>query len=187
MDSNYMHAVPLSLDEAEKYLRAGIKYLSISEEDIDYYNPQSCDCSEIIICTNKNLLLLKVDFVSPIDEDDEGARFQFFTIDSYQQEYFNLRISAPDDSDIQFDKFHDIATGIPVAIRFNYQSRFLYVWAFEIGLTVTKSNSELFSMMFDNEKNNEPMLFEEDDSILFDCGLINQGCPWLLHILRQDK
>ena len=103
--------------------------MSIAEEDISYYNPQSCDCSEI----------------------------------------FN------------------IANGVPVAIRFIFQSRFLYVFAFDLGLTVTKSKSELFSEMFENEKNSKSVLFDEDDSILFDCGLLKQGCPWLLNLLLKEE
>ena len=89
-----------------------------------------------------------------------------------------------DDSFIQFSKFHNITNGVPIAIRFNYQSRFLYIFALDFDLTVTKSKIELFSEMFEDEKNNEFSRYDEDDSILFDCGLIKQGD--LLRSILED-
>ena len=183
-EKKYEHDVPISLDEAEKLLRSGILYLDIAEEDIGYYNPQSCDCSEIIIRTNEKLLLLKYEYIPEADEedgDDEGGRFLFFTLDSYQQEYYNLRISSPDRF-IQFDKFHR-TNGIPIAIRFNYQTRFLYIFAFNVGFAVTKSVNELFWEMYENEEKIGNTI-EEDDSVLFDCGLIKNG-DYLKSILKS--
>ncbi len=159
---------PISLADAENHLLSGIYYFAIAEEDAACENNQSCDCNEVIVCTKQGLLLIRSEYEPHIYDDDDGGRFSFYSIDGYQAAYYNMRISSQSSEAISFDKFHFLENKIPIAIRFCFASRYLYIFSFDLNLVITKSRYELFCMMYDDENEGEPTSMGDEDSILFD-------------------
>ena len=156
---------PITTKEAEVYLRSGILNLSMSSVDSDWLTDQSCDCWEVLITTNRGLLLAKHKEINSADEEDDRGRIQFFTIDDVPPNLFDWKVLPPKDGSILLKQIHCDESDMVDAIKFLYGSRLLYLFALDDSLVVTKSMNELAPDIFDDEKG-YPIV--DDDSVLFE-------------------
>ena len=159
----YTNCRPITAEEAETRLRAAVRYLAIAEKASICCNVQSCDCDEVVFCVEDGLLLAKHAAVPYMNEYEETERIYFFRIDCFQEDYFNWKVDPSGGGAIQFVKAHYDEKGVMEEAKFLYGPYFLYLFAMEATLVVTKSRNELFI-----DKENGGQFCEEDDSILFD-------------------
>ncbi|MBR1584038.1 MAG: hypothetical protein IJ662_00680 [Clostridia bacterium] len=158
------HAHPISSAEAERYLRGNIDSLSVPSCRSDWITPQSCDCREVLISTDRGLLLAAHEKAEGADERENEGRILFFTLDSVSSDFFDRVIRPPRGGAIRFGQMRCDDTGWVEAVKFLYGSRMLYLFSFAENLVVTKSVNELAPHLFDDEAGRA---IAEDDSILF--------------------
>ena len=162
----------ITATEAEMYLRGSILSVSMPSADSCCLNYQSCDCWEVLISTDRGLLLVRHEAIECADEEDIWGRMQFFSIDDVPSDLFDWKVFPPKDGSIRLKKIHYDEIGRVEAIKFLYGSRILYLFAFDDTLVVTKSVNELAPDMFEDEKG-YPIV--DDDSILFESMVCRKG------------
>ncbi|MBR3741900.1 MAG: hypothetical protein IKN04_15845 [Clostridia bacterium] len=162
-EKHYSNCQTITPSDAEKYLSHDVLYLTISSKDGICLNFQSCDCNEVILCSDQAFLLAKHEKIECFDEDDGPGRISLYTIENYQPDYFDWKDTPPPNEIIRLKKIHYDDNGLLKEIKFLYADRYLYIFSSDENLIVTKSRNELF----DDEWTDDQGFFEED-SILFE-------------------
>lgn len=147
------HLLPnadLIIDDLEKHLAGTVRYMAIERDGAECLNAQSCDCYELIVVTEKGMICMRS--VSAVE-------IGFDELTSFSSEDYSLKILPPKNGDWKFlgAKYND--AGLTYAIKYQYGDRFLFIFASQHNLIVTKAIVDLL------DSDDIP---ERDDSILFE-------------------
>ena len=121
--------------ELEKILK-NIKNIYISSRECCQYNAQSCDCMELIIETGEKM-------ISAVHREfGEDACIELMEISQYNKEEYKYKLSMCDET-YRLERIAYFDNGLIDAIKFKYKDVFLFVFALEDNLVLTKSKYDL--------------------------------------------
>ena len=149
------HQHDLLIDKIEKHIGGNVIYMAVAEEDAYQFNSQSCDCSKLIIVMTDRILS-----AVHVKKGEDGA-IGFEESTSFNEKKYNLRIVAPPNGKFEFMKAFFDEDGATTGIKYRYGDRYVFVFASELNLIVTKSMVDLF----EEEDTPLPMF---DTSVLFE-------------------
>lgn len=132
-------------------LFSDIDSIYISEKFFEMVSGQSCDCDEIVIKNGDKYILLTSD---PLGE---GGHIEINAVVNYEQSRFPYEVDISKE-DFKFDKFCFLENGLIDGIRFCADGVFLFVFATEHNLVLTKSKYDLFEEIEMNLLENEAEL-----------------------------
>ncbi|MDO5112113.1 MAG: hypothetical protein Q4E65_07395 [Clostridia bacterium] len=155
-----MRDTPCNIDFArerlDEFLHAAIDRFAVSVEHASQVSNQSCNCEGVIMVTDIGMLGLEL---CPVRKG--CCTFAFNEISSYDPEAYAWLVTATPDAPITFlDKIYD-DDGELQGLKFKYGNRFLFLYALEYSLLLTKSIIDLEAELCMDD------LPAIDDSILF--------------------
>ena len=118
-------------------LLSDIDSVHISDKLFEMINGQSCDCSEIVIKNGDRYIKLSS---KPLGDD---GYIEIDTVTGYAQSQFPYEVDIYKEN-FKFDKFCLLENGLIDGIRFRADGVFLFVFALEHNLVLTKSKYDLF-------------------------------------------
>lgn len=118
-------------------LLSNIDSIYISEKFFEMINEQSCDCDEIVIKNGDKYILLTS---HPLGEDEY---IEISMVDNFEQSHFPYEVDITKEN-FKFDKFCFLENRLIEGIRFCAEGVFLFVFALEHNLVLTKSKYDLF-------------------------------------------
>ena len=128
-----------------------IKNIYISNYDFWPITFQSCDCFALIIDYGD-----KLEMYQHREHVDDGA-IEVEIIDSFDAALFSVQVNLENEQFVLDKKlFKD--DGALDAVRFKFEDVFLFVFASEYGLILTKSKYDIFE--------DQPMPFPEKEAVL---------------------
>ncbi len=130
MDNGYKTLINLLSENA-------VQYIAIDSYTAQQLNRQSCDCDSCVIVFSKTNIL-----VSSKKKDDFGIII-LEEIPEFNMERFNLLVKPKGKEEIKYIKTVCNSDGTIDAIKFQYGESYLFVFADEYNLIVTKSVSDL--------------------------------------------
>ena len=130
-----------------------IDELYISDRFYDQVTCQSCDCKEILIKSGDSFYL-----VSHQLKDDDGY-IEIKRVDGFYNNDFTYMVKFPDDN-FYFDRIQNTDKGLIDGIRFRSGKSYLFVFALEDNLVLTKTNYDLF------DESDTAIPSEEDEPLL---------------------
>ncbi len=136
-------------------LSGDVLYMAIAEDGAEQYTPQSCDCLDVIIVMRDHIL-----HVTYHKQGENGA-IEYARIADVQNEKYNLRINAPSNGNFTFIKVLLQEDGTIECMKYHFGDRYLFIFANEFNLVVTKSIPDL------TWEDNSPIP-DVDDSVLFE-------------------
>ena len=139
-----MGPLDLLIDDLKKNLAGKVLYMAIAKNDADQYNPQSCDCTEVIIVMDDRIL------IAEHEKDGETGAISFDTLSDFNGEMRRLRVTAPSDGTFEFMSVQYSDDGSLDGAKYRYGDCYVFIFADEYNLIVTKSREDLF--------------FEDDDA-----------------------
>ncbi len=148
--------------DLEKVLSGDVLYMAIEKSGSEQLNQQSCDCNRLMIVMADKILGVEH------EEHGEDGTIGFERISSFSKEIYSLRISAPSDGIFRFVKVFYQEDGAVDGIKYRFGDRYLFIFASEYNLIVTKSIMDL------TEEDDTPVPIY-DPSILFDNVLLSSG------------
>ena len=128
------------LNEAAKKaveLLFNIDSIYISEKFFEMVTEQSCDCDQIVIKNGEKSILLTS------HTSGEDGYIEIDTVADYEQSRFPYEVDISKEN-FKFDKFCFLENGLIEGIRFCADGVFLFVFASEHNLVLTKSRYDLF-------------------------------------------
>ena len=149
-----MPPLDLITDDLVGNLSGKVLYMDISHEDLEQYNRQSCECYTVMIVYEDRII------EAEHTENGENGAISVNTIGLYNQEMYDLRINAPADGNFELLKILYAEDGTVDGLKYRYGDRYLFVFASEHNLIVTKSLCDL------TEEDDTPVP-ETEDSVLF--------------------
>ncbi len=121
--------------ELEKNLK-NIKNIYISSRECCQYNAQSCDCMEIVIDTGEKM-------ISAVHREfGEDGRIEFEEIHELNKEVCRYKMLMHGEQ-FELERISNFDNGFIDAIKFKYKDVFLFVFALEDNLVLTKSKYDL--------------------------------------------
>ncbi len=145
----------LLIDDLEKSLAGEVAYMAIAQEDADQINRQSCDCFEVVIVMRDRILLAEH------EHHGEDGAIGFDKISNFNENRYGLRVVAPPNGIFKFVKVLYSEDGSVDGIKYLFGDHYVFIFASEYNLIVTKSVVDLF------EEDDTPIPVS-DPSILFD-------------------
>lgn len=118
-------------------LLSNVDSIYISEKFFEMVNEQSCDCDEIIIKNDDKYILLTSHTLR------EDGYIEIDTVANYAQSQFPYEVDISKEN-FKFDKFCFLENGLIDGIRFCADGVFLFIFALEHNLVLTKSKYDLF-------------------------------------------
>ena len=153
--NDIMPPLDLLSDNLDKNLEGPVLYMAIRGDDSVQLNQQSCDCLEVIIVTNDRII------IAEHEKYGENGSIAFGTMSSFNKEVYNLRITAPADGSIEFVKILYEEDGTIDCVKYRYGEHYLFLFADEYNLIVTKS---IMDLTFEDDT----PIPDYDPSVLFD-------------------
>ena len=146
-------SLDLITDNLEFALNRSVQFIAIAKEGAECLNAQSCDCDKLIVVTDEDIIWMKSDSFGgmPI--------IGFDTLISFNPEVYSLIISPPKAGEWTLLRIEKNDRGDVISIKYQYGDRFLFIFASQYNLIVTKSVVDLL----DSED-----VPDVDDSILFE-------------------
>ena len=136
--------------ELEKILK-NIKNIYISSRECCQYNAQSCDCMELIIETGEKM-------ISAVHREfGEDGCIELMEISQYNKEEYKYKLSMCDET-YRLERIAYFDNGFIDAIKFKCENVFLFIFALEDNLVLTKSKYDLL-----DETTND--FFEEEATL----------------------
>ncbi len=129
--------------------------MAIAKDGSEQYNQQSCDCQDVIIVMEDRILL------AGHEKHGEFGTIKLETIPDYNGEKHDLRINAPSAGPFTFIKVLYQDDGALDAIKYRYADRYLFIFADEYNLIVTKSIPDLTG-------EDDSAIPDVEDSVLFE-------------------
>lgn len=121
--------------ELEKTLK-NIKNIYISSRECCQYNAQSCDCMELVIDTGEKM-------ISVVHREfDEDGCIELEEIHELNKEVYRYKMLMHDEQ-FELERISYFDNGLINAIKFKYKDVFLFVFALEDNLVLTKSKYDL--------------------------------------------
>ena len=121
--------------ELEKILK-NIKNIYISSRECCQYNAQSCDCIELVIDTGEKM-------ISVVHREfGEDGCIEFEEIHELNKELYRYKILMHDEK-FKLERISNFDNGLIDAIKYKYKDMFLFVFALEDNLVLTKSKYDL--------------------------------------------
>jgi hypothetical protein len=118
-------------------LLSNVDSIYISEKFFEMVNEQSCDCDEIVIKNGDKYILLTS------HTSGEDGYIEIDTVANYTQSQFPYEVDISKEN-FKFDKFCFLENGLIDGIRFCADGVFLFIFALEHNLVLTKSKYDLF-------------------------------------------
>jgi hypothetical protein len=118
-------------------LLSNVDSIYISEKFFEMVNEQSCDCDEIVIKNGDKYILLTS------HTSGEDGYIEIDTVANYAQSQFPYEVDISKEN-FNFDKFCFLENGLIDGIRFCADGVFLFIFALEHNLVLTKSKYDLF-------------------------------------------
>ena len=122
--------------KAEELL-SNIDSLYMSDKFFELISQSSCDCDEIVIRNGDDCILLTS---HPLGED---GYLKFDLLSNYDQDRFIYEVDMGSEH-YRFDKFCFLDNELIEGIRFRSGDIFLFVFALEHNLVLTKSKYDIF-------------------------------------------
>ena len=121
--------------ELEKILK-NIKNIYISSRECCRYNAQSCDCMELVIDTGEKM-------ISVVHREfGEDGCIELEEIHELNKEVYKYKMLMYDEQ-FELERISNFDNGLIDAIKFKYKDVFLFVFALEDNLVLTKSKYDL--------------------------------------------
>ena len=139
----------------DKILAGKVLFMAIAKEDAEQFNQQSCDCTEVLIVMSDCVLLAK-----HVPNGEDGA-ISFAKLSFFDEEKYKLRVAAPLNGSFEFVKILYTEDGAVDGVKYHFGNRYVFIFASEYNLIVTKSVVDLF------EEDDTPIP-KRDSSILFE-------------------
>ena len=139
----------------ESILNGEVYTIAIDNSFAEQYNPQSCDCDRCVIVMKDRV------FLAVAEKKDEGGAISLKEIPTFDKELFSLRIEPKPGKDIRFVKLLCHPDGTIDAIKYRFGNDYLFIFASEYNLIITKSICDL------TEEDDMPIP-EADPSVLFE-------------------
>lgn len=153
--NDIMPPFDLLIDDLDKALAGEVLYIAIPEEDSEQLNQQSCDCYELVIVMRDRILW------ATHEENGESGAIGLDHLSLFNEELYNLRVNAPPDGPFEFMKVLYGEDGALDGIKFRFGDRYLFIFADEHNLIVTKS---VVDLSFEDV----PAVPWNEDSVLFE-------------------
>ncbi len=145
----------LMIDDLEKSLAGEVLYMAIEGEDAEQFNQQSCDCGEVLIVMKDRIL------TAEHENFGEGGEIGFDELMGFSEEIYNLRIIPAQGQKFEFVKVRYAEDGSVDGVKYRFGDRYVFIFASEHDLIVTKSVIDLF------EEEDTPIPVS-DPSVLFE-------------------
>lgn len=136
--------------ELEKVL-ANIKNIYISNKECYQHNVQSCDCMELVIDTGEKMIS------AMHREFGEDGRIELEEIFEYNKELYKYKMLIHDEQ-FKLERIAYFDNGFIDALKFRYDDVFLFVFALEDNLVLTKSKYDLLDETTDDFFEKEAIL-----------------------------
>ena len=131
-----LHVFSLPSDNLQETFGKKLLSLSVDSKTSWWIEPYCCECQEILIQTEKQKILLE-----HAHYGEDGAILVGEPM-SLNKENFKLRILSEENSPIVFDKAQYREDGTLEALRFRYGDSYLFVFADEDELILTKGTDD---------------------------------------------
>lgn len=118
-------------------LLSDIESLHMSDKFFEMISQSSCDCDEMVIKNGDKYILLTS---HPLGED---RYLEINLLSNYDQDRFNYEVNMESEH-YRFDKFCFLDNELIEGIRFRSGDIFLFVFALEHNLVLTKSKYDIF-------------------------------------------
>ncbi len=115
-----------------------IDALYISDKFIDVVSEQSCDCDELVIKNGDFYIKLTS---HAINEEDGYIAFE--TLEYFNENTYPYEVVLTN-TDFVFDRLQFISNNYVEGIRFKYKEEYLFIFALDTNLVITKSKADLF-------------------------------------------
>ena len=136
--------------ELEKTLK-NIKNIYISSRECCQYNAQSCDCMDLVVDTGEKMISVEH------REFGKDGCIEFDEIHELNKEVYRYKMLMHDEQ-FELERISNFDNGLIDAIKFKYKDVFLFVFALEDNLVLTKSKYDLL-----DETTND--FFEEEATL----------------------
>ena len=121
--------------ELEKILK-NIKNIYISSRECCQYTAQSCDCMELVVDTGEKM-------ISVVHREfGEGGCIELEEIHDLNKEVYKYKMLMYDEQ-FELERISNFDNGLIDAIKFKYKDVFLFVFALEDNLVLTKSKYDM--------------------------------------------
>lgn len=151
-----LHVFSLPSDDLQETFGNKILSFAIDSESSRWIETYCCECQEILIQTEKQKFLLE-----HAHYGEDGAILVGEPM-SLNKENFKLRVLSEENSPIIFDKAQYREDGTLEALRFCYGDSYLFVFADEDELILTKGTNE--DDEFEPRVKDDDILFNSTDS-----------------------
>ena len=128
-----------------------VRNIYISNNDFMGINSQSCDCSAIIVDYGN-----KLEIYEHMEHIEDGA-ISATCIDSFDKLLFSHQVEL-DNEFFMLDKKLFKEDGSLDAVRFKFKDVYLFIFASEYNLILTKSKCDIFE--------DQPIVFSETEAVL---------------------
>ena len=142
---------------AKTVLDDEVLYVAVDKEGAAQFNAQSCDCDRVVIAMRSCTVLAEF---KPIPGQDEGE-IAVRCVKSYDEERFCHIVRPKKGETIRFVKLNHYPNGHVQEIKYKFGDGYLFLFADECDLILTKSVCDLF------EEDDTPIPVR-DPSVLFE-------------------